>query len=140
MNRRVEAAEAKVAAVAKERDEARADVDRLTGLLGHIREHILTDENFDADELASDIAGSVNLSEYDRLTKRADAASRQLAEARAALGPFVAAFAKRKATYDNRGPDAPKWFEAMPGHWPTDLSVTMDDCRKARALLAGETT
>ena len=62
--------------------EAEAEIERLTGVIGHIQEHLTRDEDFDADELLRDIRDSVDLSEFDRLVLRAEAAERKLAEAR----------------------------------------------------------
>lgn len=64
-----------------EREADKAEIERLTGILGHVRDHLTADENFDADELRRDIEGSTDLAEYDRMSIRATAAERRLAEA-----------------------------------------------------------
>jgi hypothetical protein len=59
---------------------------------------------------------------------RATKAEADLAEAREALAPFVEEFRARGESRD--------WNEKMPGTFPIQLYVTMEDGRRARAVLA----
>jgi len=72
-------------------EELRAEIRRLTGIIGHIREHIARDEDFDADELRRDIEGSVDLAEFDRFQLRAEKAEQEIATLRRQLEALEAA-------------------------------------------------
>lgn len=76
------------------------EVDRLTGVIGHLRHHLEADEDFNADELLRDIAGSVDLSEFDRLLLRAEKAESALHEARRAAIEEAAKVAELPPVFD----------------------------------------
>jgi hypothetical protein len=44
-------------------------------------------------------------------------------------------FRHRKESREKQSKHAGDWFEKMPGHWPFEMQVTMEDCRAARAFL-----
>jgi hypothetical protein len=53
----------------------------------------------------------------------------------AVLRPFVREF-RRRVENPRDSLSRRNWNEAMPGKFPIAIDLTMDDCRRARAILA----
>lgn len=107
------------------------------------REHTELQERFDHIVAVKDVHADKRFEATERAETaeaRSESLSRDLAEARAALEPFVRAFDTAREKHGRRyGKDAAvglKNFDKMPDRWPMDhLTFDMGTFRRARSVL-----
>jgi len=90
----------------------------------------LDDMEIDEESMKRSAASCLMMLKWSMRIRKAETARNELAEA---LRPLANAWAHTSLRYERIGSD---WHQRMPGHWPWNPRLTVEDARRAHALLA----